>query len=72
MGVGAAFDGDGRFGDVEMFGEKLNQGSVGLAVVGFGAEIDRVFFGRGGDDFFLAGAGLNGNFNFWHIIYNIA
>lgn len=72
MGVGAAFDGDGRFGDVKMFGEKLNQGSVGFTVVGFGTEIDRVFFGRNFGDFFLAGAGLNGDFDFWHIRLIIA
>ena len=46
-----------------MFGEEFDEGGVGFAVVGFGAEIDRVFFGRGGDDFFLGRASFYGDFD---------
>ena len=40
MGMGAAGDFNGGFSDFEMLGEEFNQGVVGLAVVGLGAEID--------------------------------
>ncbi len=57
-------DFDGGFCDLEMFGEELNEGVVSLAVVRFGAEIDRERVVGDLDDFFLARAGLDGDLVF--------
>lgn len=60
-GVGAAEDFEAGFRDVEIFGESCDEGLVGLAVVGAGMKVDREFAGGGGDDFFLGGAGFDGD-----------
>ena len=67
MGFLAASDSDGGFCDMEMFCDEFDQGGVGLAVVGFSAKIGEIFAGSGFDEFFLAGAGFNGNGNLRHI-----
>lgn len=36
----AASDTDGGLGDIEMLGERFDEGFVSLAVMGFGAEVD--------------------------------
>lgn len=52
-GFGATYDSDVGFGDVEVFGEELDEGGVGFAVVGFGAQINGEFGGGSGEDFLL-------------------
>ena len=42
-GGSAGEDFDLGFGDVEVFGEEVNESGVGFAVVGFLAEIDGIF-----------------------------
>ena len=63
-GFGATYDSDAGFGDVEVFGEELDEGGVGFAVVGFGAQINGEFGGRGGEDFLLRRAGFDGDIVF--------
>ncbi len=46
---------------MKVFGKEFDEGSIGFAVVRFGAEINGVFVRRDLDDFFLAGAGFDGN-----------
>ena len=46
-------DSNGGFGDVEIFGEELDESSVSLAVVRLGAEIDGQLIFAGFNDFFL-------------------
>ena len=38
--MGAANDGDGGFGDFEMLRKEFDEGGVGFAAHGFGAEVD--------------------------------
>lgn len=64
--MGAASDGDGGFGDFEMFSEEFDEGGISLAVMGFGAEVDSEFAGVCFDDFFPRGAGLDGDLVFTH------
>lgn len=52
-GFGATYNSDAGFGDVKMFGEELDEGGVGFAVVGFGAQINGEFGGGGEEDFLL-------------------
>ena len=54
-------DGNGGFGDFEVFGEEFNQGVVSLAAVGFGTKINSELAGGGFDNFFLRGAGFDDN-----------
>ena len=52
-GFGDNYDSGAGFGDVEVFGEELDEGGVGFAVVSFGAQINSEFGGGGGEDFLL-------------------
>lgn len=60
-GFGAAGDSDTSLGNFEMLREEFNQRSVGLTVVGFGAEINDELVLVSLEDFFLRGAGFYGN-----------
>lgn len=64
------FDGDARFGDVEMFGKKFNQGCICLAIMRFGAKINDEFVLRARDDFFLGCAGFDGNSISFHNLFD--
>lgn len=59
--MGAASDNNGGLGDFEVFGEKFDEGGVSFAIMGFGAEVNGELVWCGFDDFFLAGAGLDGD-----------
>lgn len=59
MRVSAAGDFDGSFGDVKMGGEELNQGGVGLTIVGLGAKVNGELTRGGFDDLLARGAGFD-------------
>ncbi len=68
-GFVAACDGDGCFGDIEMFGKKFDEGSISLAIVRFGAKKNSKITWSGFDNFFLRGAWFYGDVVFHrHII----
>lgn len=54
-----------------MLREELNEGGVGLTVVGLGAEINDELVFVSFEDFFLRGAGFYGDLIFHSYNYNI-
>lgn len=59
--MGATSDGDRSLRDFEMFGEKLDERGVGLAIVSGGVQIDYKCAVGAGEDFLLRAAGLDSN-----------